>query len=232
MPHLPQFWLSLCVSVQPLPQQLSVPVHAGPPLQAPTHLPAWQVCPPPHARPHLPQFELSVCVLEQPFEQHCSPLVHTGPPLQEAASTHFPPRQVCCAPHTFPQTPQFCVSLSGSVHPLEQHSWPLAQTGPPLQLICPWQNPPMHFCPAPQDKPQPPQFAGSDEKTTQAFPQQLCPAPHPFPPLHTGRHWPPEQAESGGHAFPQTPQLLALLFRSTQPVAQQLCPDAQGPQFP
>jgi hypothetical protein len=107
-------------------------------------------------------------------------------PLGQGIVTHAPPQQVCPAPQTFVQVPQFWLRSLGTHLPLQQ------------------------ICPAKQRVPQPPQFWFS---LTQWPLQQICPAKQRIPQLPQllllllgSTHCAPQQSCVGKQATPQDPQ--------------------------
>ena len=110
VPHLPQFWLSLCVSAQyGVPpsgvQTACCDVHceAQPPSEHAVSGPEQTV-------PHAPQFALSVETFAQYAVVPPSPLVHSvWSTLHEL--TQLPFEQSSCTPHALPHVPQFALSV-------------------------------------------------------------------------------------------------------------------------
>jgi hypothetical protein len=107
--------------------------------------------------PQLPQFAESVCSsLHEPLQALAPGWHPTHAPL-----THRPD------PHAFPQTPQLCGSKATSAHPLLQATSPILQ---PVQA-------PLTHSPVPalQLFPHVPQWAGSEDVSTQEPPHAVWP---------------------------------------------------------
>ena len=128
--------------------------------------------------------------------------------------------------------PQFLGSDSRFSHPAGQHSAPPLHAGPPLQLVVvEEQTPCEQTWLGPQTMPQPPQLFGSVAKVVQVLPQQVCPTPHPCPPLHVGTQLPPLHTESGRQVLPHEPQLFRSFSTSMHAVLvpQHASPGGQTP---
>jgi hypothetical protein len=121
-PHMPQFIVSVIVSVHLPSHAVMPPVHAAP------QVPPEQTVPPVHALPHLPQFELSVCVLVHAPLQDVSPPVQDAPP--QVPLEHVPPSQ------SLPHEPQFELSVCVSTQV------------PPHSVFVPGQLPPLSTPPS------------------------------------------------------------------------------------
>jgi hypothetical protein len=151
VPQAPQFWKSVCVSKQVVPQ--SVFPTSQPQLPA-RH--AWLLG---QAIPQPPQFAASLFV-----SMHL-PLQSVRPVAQPAA--HMPALQTC-VPHDLPQIPQLVLSEVRSTQVVPQRSRPTSQTHLPA----------LQICDVPQAVAQSLQCAGSLFKSTQLVPHLVSPAEH------------------------------------------------------
>ena len=84
------------------------------------------------------------------------------------------------------------------------------------------QRPSRHDCPAPQEVPHAPQFAGSMRVSAHAA---VTPLPQSESgDAHESAHEPIEQRLPAGHALPHIPQLAASVASDTQRPAHTVCP--------
>jgi hypothetical protein len=98
VPQVPQFWLSLLVTVQTPPQLVE------PETQVTPHVPPEQASPAGQTVPQVPQFWLSV------WGETQTP-AHKSPVGSRQAAAQAPPEQNWPVGQTVPQAPQFCGSL-------------------------------------------------------------------------------------------------------------------------
>jgi hypothetical protein len=215
-PQPPQFLGSVAVLTQVLPHWVSGGWHIGgvthcwfwqtwpevqqeplqrisPEGQTSVQVPDWQFWFAPQVRLQPPQLELLELVSTQTPLQFVNPAAH--PEMQ------LPWLQKVPVPQTLPQLPQLELSDDGSVHALPQNNWPVGQA----------QFPPLQSSPVPHAWAHDPQFWGSVWRFTQAFEQLVSLLPQfdwQSDPLHTG--------VGLLQAWPQLPQLFALLVRLTQ----------------
>lgn len=224
LPQLPQFFTSVDVSVQPVAQQVSLPVQTGPPLQlgGVTHMPAAHVAPVGQTWLQPPQLFGSVSMSLHPDAQHWSTPVQTGPPLHDVGAWQFPFWHVAPGGHAKPHWLQLFGSVFVSVQPDSQHVWSPVQAGPPLHELDA-HKPPWQVAPSGQRFSQPPQLFGSVCVSVQPDGQQVCSGPHVMPPVHTGgvgTQLPSTQPSLKAQPLPQLPQLPGSVWVSVQPLAQ------------
>jgi hypothetical protein len=230
----PQFFGSVLMSVQPLPQHWSTPVQTGPPRHdaGGVHWAATQVSPEGQGWLQPPQLFGSVSMSVQPLPQHCVLPVQTGPPLHEAGGVHRAATQVSPGGQGWLHPPQLRGSVSMSVHPVRQH-WPLpVQTGPPWQDAGGVHVPPTQVSPGGQARPHCLQFCGSVSVSVQPLPQHWSAPVQAGPPLQpvVATHLVARHCAPGGHFWLQPPQSSGLLVVSTQPDEQHWLPPVQiGP---
>ena len=166
VPHPPQLFLSLDVSVQTPPHAVPVPGHL--------HAPDMQCWPPVHATHVAPQCVSSVEVLAHvPSGQSTCGAMHDV--------LHAEPVQTCPVGHTWPHVPQLSLSVAVSVQ-VEPH-----KVVEPVQM----QLPPLHDVPPVHGLPQPPQFFGSLSMSTHD-PLQLILVPEHVAPHADDSHTSPE----------------------------------------
>lgn len=129
------------MSVHPVVQHCSTPLHTGPPLHdvGGWQLPAAHVKAGGQALPHPAQFCGSVWVSVHPVWQHVSMPVQAGPPLQEVVGWQFPSRQLLPEGHWKPHWLQLFGSVVVSVQPEAQQVSVRLHAGPPLhELLTHW----------------------------------------------------------------------------------------------
>jgi hypothetical protein len=236
MPHPPQFFTSLDVSLHPFAQQVSLPVQTGPPLQfggavqlAPTH-----ASPGGQTWPHPPQLLGSLSMSLHPDMQHWSTPVQTGPPLHDVGGWQFPCWQVSPGGQPKPHPLQLFGSVFVSVHPDGQHCSTPLQAGPPLQeVVVGMHVPPWQASPFGQKLLQPPQLFGSLVVSTQPDGQQVSVPPQGGAPLQLNvsvTQPPPAQCWLSAQRLLQPPQFWLSVRVSVQPLSQQLSAPVQtGP---
>jgi hypothetical protein len=157
-PQPPQLFGSLVSSTQPTAgQQVSAPVHAGPPLHVAWHMLSAQTSPGGHMVPQPPQLLASLVVSVQPIEQHWRLPVHAGPPLHVA--WHMDITQLDPGMHAMPQPPQLFESEVSSTHVVPQQLCPPGH--PAVWQVVGWQTPETQGDPDGQACPQKPQLLGS-----------------------------------------------------------------------
>jgi hypothetical protein len=216
IPHIPQLFGSVLVSVQPDAQQVWPGWQPGPPLHWAWHVLLTHASPAGHTLPQLPQFFGSLVVSTQPAGQQCRLPVQAGPPLQVA--WHMLIEQLSPAGHALPQFPQFFGSLVVSAQPEGQHFSVPVQAGPPLHWA--WQLLITQGSPAGQTLPQLPQFFGSLVVSVQPVVQQCSLPVQAGPPLQVAWHMLIEQLSPGGQSLLQPPQFFGSLVVSVQPEGQ------------
>lgn len=142
--------------------------------------------------PQPPQLFGSLVTSTQPMlpPQSIAPASHTHAP-----DTHEPE-----GPQLLPQEPQFCASFDR----FAQVFCAMQATSPAGQAL---QAPLMHICPARHSLPQPPQFIGSLETSTQPVAQVMSPGSHVQAPLM--------QVAPTKQPLPHTPQLASSTAGST-----------------
>ncbi len=211
VPQPPQFWGSVCVSVQVVPQRLWPVAHGA------TQVPEMQRSLAAHWVAQLPQCAGSVAGLVQALPQAIW--------LVPQAVTQLPPEQYGAVPlQACWQPPQF--SGSDWVFTQVEPHWvsPTAQFEPQT---------PLRQTPLVQTLPQRPQLLGSLSGFVQAVPQSCCPWLQGF------THWPEVQVWFGPHWLPQLPQLAGSVAKFAQEpfgqviwlpghVATQLPPEQSG----
>jgi len=200
LPQPPQFWGSVAVLVQ-LPEQ-----SCSPERQTALQALLTQLSPAGQAFPHPPQLAASFDVS-----------VHSAPasepqsvsPARQVVEQWPVPSQTCPEGQALPHAPQ----LFGS--PLVFVQVPLHGFSPVGQLMA--QCPSLQASPAPQIVPQPPQFAGSERKFTQAMPPSRVVQAE----VDAGQAQAPAAPSSwGGQALPQTPQFCESEASWVQPPSQ------------
>jgi len=216
-PQAPQFAASLEVSTQ-APPQSRWPV-GQPPASGTWQAPLRQVPPLKQMFPQVPQLRGSFEVSTQLPAQSRWP--GRQPPASrpwQAPFTHATPFA-----QVRPQAPQLLGSLARLAQPLGQATWPGAQKPPPSDAT--EQIPSTQRELAPQDRPQPPQFALSLLGSTQAstplgLGQAMSGAMQP-PPSTRERQMPPAQVAPRPQALPHWPQ-LSTSFRGSMQLAKPL----------
>jgi hypothetical protein len=228
----PQLFGSVSMSVHPVVQHCSTPVHTGPPLQdaGGVQFPPTQVLPGGQMKPHWLQLFGSVLTSVHPIAQHVASPRQLGPPLQPIVEmTQVPPWQPQLAPagqaHATPHMPQLPGSLVVSVQPDSQQLSLPWQGAPPLHVRLVVHCPPTHCSSGLHTFVQVPQCWGDDCVLMQMLSQQLSASSQPLISHPAGGwHALAAQACPGGHAFSQPSQLFGSFTSSTQPPLQQLRP--------
>jgi hypothetical protein len=121
----------------------------------------------------------------------------------QAIAAQAPEKQTPAAGQTFPQEPQFVMSVARSTHRSPQRCWLAGQVGA--------QAPALQVVPGSQAWPHAPQCAESDARSAHVPPHRVPPAP-----VHVAAHVPAAQAQPAAQAFPQAPQFAGSLRVSTQ----------------
>lgn len=164
------------------------------------------------AFPHAPQWaKFEDVLISQPstalllqFANGALQAKAQAPALQEAL-------ELFGTGQTLPHAPQFVMLVEGLI---SQPSAGLLLQSLRGALQTKVQEPPAHTLVAPlapgQTLPQAPQFIGSFEGFTQAFPHCVEPPAQPIPQA------PPEQVWPAAQALPQAPQWVGSFWRSTQ----------------
>jgi hypothetical protein len=225
LPHAPQLFGSVFVSMQPDAQHWSGGVHAGPalhPIGARQKL-STHVLSGGHGMPQPPQLVGSVVVSLQPVVQHASVPLQAGPPLHAVVDMHLPPAHLSPDAHGIPQPPQLFGSVLVLLHPsLQQASMPV-QAGPPLHPIIDWHLLSTQVSVAAHAWPQLPQSLGSLVVSLHPSMQHASEPLQGGPPLHVVVDWHllATQVSPGGQGIPQPPQSLLLLVVSSHPSLQQ-----------
>jgi len=197
---------SVFVSVQPLSQQLSLPVqicplkHCGGPM--PTHWLSTQAHSIPGGHSHgslqPPQLFMSLVVSVQPKSQHVSEPKHAGPPLQVVMidPTHVPLLHVSSLLQMFVQLPQWAIVSLPTQTSLQQRL-PFVQPFV-LHPAGGWQMPPRQL-PVAHGLLHPPQSFGFVPSSTQPPLQHDAPPVQAAPPPHDGTHCVSRQMSPLGH---------------------------------